>query len=131
LREESALLASAELTAAELSENVGPPTEGADLTGIWLPEGGSHLLRFGWDGTYAIDDSGLLGKDPDDVGTFEVGRKGTITFTSASSSRGCPEGSVSVWEEVRLEVVTLRGVVSRDACMGRAGTDWTWTRISA
>jgi len=54
---------------AKLAGESAPPSTESALRGIWLLEGGGHLLRFGTDGTYALDDAGALGKNPDDVGT--------------------------------------------------------------
>ena len=42
------------------------------LDGLWLLERGGHLVRLRPYGTYAIDDTGLLGTDPYDAGTIEL-----------------------------------------------------------
>jgi hypothetical protein len=107
-----------------------PPSIESALRGIWLLEGGGHLLRFGTDGTYALDDAGALGNDPDDVGTFEVDGRGGVTLTSGANSRTCAQGDMWVWQNVRLAGPTLQGVVTDSACPNDVGIDLTWVRLS-
>jgi hypothetical protein len=107
-----------------------PPSSISALRGIWLLEGGGHLIRFNTDGTYALDDGGALGKDPDDVGAFEVDAQGGVTLTSGGDSRTCAEGDRSVWENIRLAGGRLRAVVADNACPTGIETDLTWIRLS-
>jgi hypothetical protein len=107
-----------------------PPSTGSALRGIWLLEGGGHLLRFGTDGTYALDDRGALGNEPDDVGTFEVDGRGGITLTSGADSRSCAEDDQWIWEQVRLAGGTLRGVAGENACPNDIPVEMTWIRLS-
>lgn len=118
------------ITATGRSEEGAPPSTESALRGIWLLEGGGHLLRFGTDGTYAIDDTGGLGTDPDDVGTIAVDGRGGLTLTSGANSRTCAEGDQWVWKEVRLAGDSLRGVVGEAACPKELGGELTWVRLS-
>ena len=116
-----------------------PPGELSELAGIWLLDGGEHLLRIGSDGTYAIADAGTLVADPDDVGTVELEnrsvqevslRVGTLTFTSGPESRTCSEGTRTVWTEVLFISNAMAADVPEGACgevpAGRA----TWSVVS-
>lgn len=133
-----------QITAPNSGKEGARPSAASVLRGIWLLEGGGHLLRFGIDGTYAIDDAGRLGADPYDVGTVEADGKGTLTFISGARSRGCERGDRWVWEEVELVSgltvrgpvtefagATLRGLVSTDDCREEAGMELTWVLISS
>lgn len=122
--------ASMQITAEAPSPEGAPPSTESALRGIWLLEESGYLLRFGLDGTYAIDDEGRLGRDPDDVGTFKVDGRGGLTLTSGANSRTCALGDVWVWENVRLAGATLRGVVAESACPNDVGADLTWLRLS-
>jgi hypothetical protein len=121
--------AGARISAKPAGEGTPPSTESA-LRGIWLLEGGGHLLRFSTDGTYALDDAGALGNDPDDVGTFEVDPRGGITLTSGADSRACAEGDQWVWEQVRLAGGTLQGAGAENACPNDLQVEMTWVRLS-
>jgi hypothetical protein len=121
--------AGARISAKPAGEAAPPSTEWA-LRGIWLLEGGGHLLRFSTDGTYALDDAGALGNDPDDVGTLAVDGQGGITLTSGAESRTCAAGELWVWEQVRLAGGTLRGVVAENTCPNNVEVDMTWVRLS-
>jgi hypothetical protein len=103
----------------------------AALDGLWLLEGGGHLLRMRSYGSYAIDDTGLLGTDPYDAGTIEV-TKGTLTLMSVASSNRCAEGDRLVLRNVQLDEIgrTLRAVVAEDECSHALGDRPTWMRIS-
>lgn len=118
------------IRAAGRSEEGAPPSTESALRGIWLLEGGGHLLRFSTDGTYALDDAGALGNDPDDVGTFAVDGQGGITLTSEADSRTCAAGDLWAWQNVRLAGPTLHGVVTESACPKDVGVDLTWVRLS-
>lgn len=131
--------ASAQITAQDSSGKGAPPSSGM-LQGIWLEkervasgapprERGTNLLRFAWDGTYAIDDGGLLGTSPNDAGSFQMHGR-TLKFTSASDSRTCNPGAVTVWKQVRLSGRTLRAVVAKDECRDLVGTELTWILLS-
>jgi hypothetical protein len=131
--------ATAQITAQDSAGKGAPPSQRM-LQGIWLEEGraasgpaprrrGTNLLRFAWDETYAIDDGGMLGIYPDDAGSFEM-YGGTLRFTSASDSRTCNAGAVTVWKQVRLSGRTLRAVVAKDECGGSVGAELTWILLS-
>lgn len=102
----------------------------ADLTGLWRSQ--AHLLRFGADGTWAIDDEGRkkLESFPDDAGTFDV--DGT-TLTMVSSGKNlCGEGELWVWQIELTAPKKFAAVPERDDCMGEVGSEhrYTWARIS-
>jgi hypothetical protein len=129
----------------ERGEDPVPPDDASTLAGIWLLEGTGQLLRLGEGRTYAIDDAGELGVDPADVGTFQLDRNGTLTFTSGPRSRDCSEGDRWVWEQVEVALGpprevegalaeggdwTLRAEVTEDACDHAIADDAQWLRIS-
>ncbi len=101
------------------------------LDGLWLLEGGGHLLRLRPYGTYAIDDMGLLGTDPHDAGAIEVAAT-TLTLVSGAGSNQCAEGDRLVLRSVRIDEIgrSLRGTVVRDDCTHATGTRATWIRLS-
>jgi hypothetical protein len=101
------------------------------LDGLWLLERGGHLLRLRPYGTYAIDDTGLLGADPYDAGTIEVAGS-TLTLVSAAGSDRCAEGDRLVLRDVRIDEIgrSLRGVVVDDECSHAIGTRPTWIALS-
>jgi hypothetical protein len=103
----------------------------AILDGLWLLEGGGHLLRLRPYGTYAIDDMGLLGTDPYDAGTIEVARK-TLTLVSVAGSNRCAQGDRLVLRNVWLDEIgrTLRATVGDDECSHALGARPTWIRLS-
>jgi hypothetical protein len=121
--------ASGRITAEDPVRNGARPSAGI-LTGIWLEEGGGRLLSFAFDGTYAIDDGGLLGTRSDDVGEFQIDGRGALTFTSGSDSRTCKQGAVTVWKRVRLTGRMIRGTVAKDECTDSVGAELTWILLS-
>jgi hypothetical protein len=123
--------ASATITANASSAEGVPPSTLQMIRGIWLEVQGDDLLRVSWDTSYAVDDTGRLAGNPDDAGTIALGDKGTITLTSDAGSRTCPEGAVTIWEDVRMSAGTLRGVVTKDECTGNVGVERTWILIAS
>jgi hypothetical protein len=85
------------------------------LRGVWFEEDGSHLLSIGPDGSYALDDSGLLDTDPDDVGTVEIDEDGSIRFVSGEGSRECSPGDAWVWGSAELAQAGLLPVAEANA----------------
>ena len=125
---------------AELTEDPGggfaplpanPDEALAVLEGLWLLEGGGHLLRLRPHGTYAIDDAGVLGTDPYDAGAIEVA-KGTLTLVSVAGSNRCAPGDRLVLSSVQVDETarSLRGRVTRDDCSHRIGVRPIWMRLS-
>jgi hypothetical protein len=118
-------------------DDTNPPSR-QTIYGIWQRQGSGQLLRFGIDGTYAIDDGGLL-RNPDDIGSYELDGD-TITFTSAGSAT-CTAGDNQVWERLSLGSVRLQqedflhtrllNVTAGDPeCPIHSAGDQTWLRIS-
>ena len=101
------------------------------LDGLWLLEGGGHLLRLRPYGTYAIDDMGVLGTDPYDAGEIEVGEN-SLTLVSVAGSNRCAAGDRLVLSNVQVDETgrSLRGRVTRDDCSHRIGVRPTWMRLS-
>lgn len=106
------------------------------LEGIWLEDGPPSefpvLVRFGTDGTFAIDDTGELDNDPFAAGTYEIDDR-TISFTTGAS-KGCLSGERWAWrmglpEEGRLEGVHVLDEGTGD-CSRAVGSPWRLTRIS-
>jgi hypothetical protein len=117
---------------AERTPGTGPPpTTSTSVSGIWLLQGSGTLLRLSWQGTYALDDGGGLGTDPDDEGSFEVDDRGTLTFTSGAESQACDAGDLWTWRKVQFGAGKLRGVVSEDECRNDVGVDQTWFLLSS
>lgn len=118
-------------------ESASAPAESAprgdDLTGesqlhgIWLLDGDAVLLRLSTaDQSYAIDDSGLLGVDPDDTGTYTFDGR-TLTFTSGEETRECQPGDRAIWNVGILPTLQLVAVVIEDECGRSVGEEKTWT----
>jgi hypothetical protein len=101
------------------------------LDGLWLLEGGGHLLRLRPYGTYAIDDMGVLGTDPYDAGEIEV-TGDTLTLVSAAGSNRCAAGDRLVLSIVQVDEIgrSLRGRVIRDDCSHHLGARPVWMRLS-
>ena len=101
------------------------------LDGLWLLEQGGHLLRLRPYGTYAIDDTGLLGTDPYDAGAIEVAGT-TLTLVSGAGSSRCAEGDRLVLRSVQIDEIgrSLRGTVVDDDCSHGIGARPTWIRLS-
>lgn len=119
-------------------DNAYPPTEGA-VPGIWLRQGSGQLLRLSSAGTYAVDDGGLLGTDPNDTGVYEIDGD-TITYTSAGSAT-CTAGDTQMWEGIAIDDVrlhedhgsyakTLHTTAGEPDCGAHFAGDQTWLRIS-
>jgi hypothetical protein len=122
--------AGAELTTGAAAPDIGITPALLQLRGIWLRQGSGHLLRFGEGGSYASDSSGRLATDPDDVGRFTVNEQGNVTFTSGAHSRGCTQGSRTVWTSVRLVIRSLQVAGGKDECGQHIATQSTWLRLS-
>jgi hypothetical protein len=130
---------SAAATTADLAA-IGefPVANNNHLAGIWLREGSGQLLRFSSDGSYAIDDGGQLGVDPDDTGTYELDGN-TITFTSAGSA-SCAAGDVNVWagatvayigpDEDDLVSTPVLRTMAEVGCPTYPAGEQTWLRLS-
>ncbi|MGH2635497.1 MAG: hypothetical protein ACRDHU_05055 [Actinomycetota bacterium] len=101
------------------------------LDGLWLLGRGGHLLRLRPYGTYAIDDTGLLGTDPYDAGAIEVAGT-TLTLVSGAGSTRCAEGDRLVLRSVQIDETgrSLRGTVVDDDCSHAIGARPTWIRLS-
>jgi hypothetical protein len=121
-------LASSLIAAQASAQQGGPPTSNGTLAGMWLREGGNHLIRFGTDGTYTIIARGRLDQ-PEDVGTFAVDGQGTITFTSGAESPACPQGTETVWDNVLVNLDALRGDIGSNACGDLPEGQSSWVRL--
>lgn len=105
------------------------PATASDLVGVWGRVAGTHKALFNADGSFAIDQDGLIYATPAAEGTYELD-EGTITFTSAGSDV-CQEGDLWAWEASILDDGRLRTVVVDDGqgyCHIGIGTEWTWRR---
>ena len=131
--------AGAALSTAGASESNPLPTSSIRVGGIWLREGSGQLLRLSGERTYTIDDSGLLGIEPDDTGTWDL-EDDTITLTSAGSAV-CTEGDAHVLDDVVVDAVDLpedaatptrrfRSVAGEPDCRTYGIGDQTWIRVS-
>lgn len=123
--------AGSEISSGVPVDEAFPLNTAVALRGIWLLEGGGHLLRMtSGTGAYALDGSGELGSDDADTGTFRLDGEGRVVFTSGASSRFCGDGDEQIWEDVRAAGRSLRATVVADACGHDLGTELTWVRTS-
>lgn len=102
-----------------------PPTVDR-LAGIWLMEGGSLMLRFGSDGTFAFIPDGDVGG----FGTYEVdGQTITFVYTGGRFCSGGFEWNASLLGDGRLRAVN---VSSSSPCEPerQVGLETTWTQVS-
>jgi hypothetical protein len=102
------------------SATVAPPAPAfalGDVATLWSEKGGSHLLSIKSDGTYAIDDAGLIDTAPADVGTVAVVGK-TLVFTSTGGT-ACGSGQAFTFDPLRLS--RQSGVVIRMASSTTSG----------
>ena len=97
-----------------------PVSDTATLLGVWLAEGGGHLLEMTSDGTYYIaDDSG----EPIDQGQWSL-RDTALTLTSSAASVECSQGDRLVLtgtEWVDMGTTGIRGTLRENTC----GGSWT------
>ena len=111
----------------------------ATVEGIWLREGTGQLASFTSDGTYSIDDEGLLGLDPDDTGHFEIDDETFVLSTDGSGS--CAADTTATWTDAILDSVTfaeddsayirrLRLTGPDHDCVDWTAGEQTWLRVS-
>ena len=111
----------------------------ANVEGIWLREGTGQLASFTSDGTYSVDDGGLLGVDPDDTGHYEIDGDAFVLSTDGTGS--CAAGTTVTWTAAILDSVTfteddeldtqrLRMTASDNECVGWTSGKQTWLRVS-
>lgn len=111
------------------SEDVGwkPLTDRSFLRGVWLAEGGGHVLEMDPDGAYYIADSS---GEPIDSGQWSL-RDARLTLTSSAVSTTCSEGAqfaLGSVEGIAAGTRTFRGTVAENTC-GGAWTPPTWFLI--
>lgn len=126
---EQVLPTSRAMTGYAFSEESGwrPLSDKAVLHGIWMAEGGGHVVEMDPDGSYFVaDDSG----EPIDSGQWSL-RGPDLTLTSSGRSTTCSNGEQFVLGAVEwLDSGTsaLRGTVKENAC-GGAWTPVAWFLI--
>ncbi len=109
------------------------------VEGIWLREGTGQLASFTSDGRYSFDDGGLLGVDPDDIGSYEI--DGDTFVLSTDGSGSCAAGTTVTWTDAILDSVTfpkddslyirrLRLTAPDNDCVGWTSGEQTWLRVS-
>ncbi len=113
---------------AELDFSTGPGWEPlsdkAVLYGVWMAEGGGHVLEIDPDGAYYVADEtgGLV-----DGGQWSL-RASDLTMTSSAAAGECSEGDRFVLggvEQVNSSTTGLRGTVEQNTC-GGAWTPRGW-----
>ena len=109
------------LAACQAAVSIPEKLTSESLVGIWVGEG---FWQFKDDGTYALGGSiGLLEKDPDDWGEYEL-IGATLSLHSSENCGMCPgdHGSyeMSLTEEGRLKFTLLE-----DTCLYRPGGGMT------
>lgn len=97
-----------------------PLADKAVLYGVWMAEGGGHLLEIEPGGNYVVaDGSG----QPADVGQWSL-RGADLTLTSSTGSAKCSQGDRLVLagvESIDPGTAVFRGTVRQNAC----GAPWT------
>jgi hypothetical protein len=106
----------AELKLSTEPENLwAPMTDPALMNGVWLVEGGGHLVELATDGSYLVlVDAGTVV----DTGRWSL-RNRELALTSSSCSTGCDEGDRLVrgpLEHVAMGTTAIRGAVKQDDC---------------
>lgn len=97
-----------------------PLTASSRLPGVWLAEGGGHLLELDRDGAYFVADASGL---PIDRGTWSLADT-DLTLASSALSSQCAVGDswvLSSAEIIASGAQSFRGSVTRNDCGGR----WT------
>ena len=101
-----------------------PVTDAAVLRGVWMAEGGGHVLELDADGNYYIaDNTGV----PIDRGTWTF-RNADLTLTSSVTSSACHAGDTLVLAGVQYEdpgTRGFRGTVRQNSC-NAAWTPAAW-----
>jgi hypothetical protein len=97
------------------------------LYGMWVAEGGGHVLELDAGNSYYVaDESG----NPVDRGQWSLSG-GDLTLTSSADSSACSAGDRLVWaglEQVDPGTPAMRGTVARDDC-GGAWADKSWILV--
>jgi hypothetical protein len=110
-----------------------------EIEGIWLREGTGQLASFTSDGRYSVDDGGLLGVDPDDIGHYEI--DGDTFVLSTDGTGSCAAGTTVTWTAAILDAVAfpeddlhyirrLRLTAPDNDCVGWTSGEQTWLRVS-
>lgn len=108
---------------ASADDNWQPLTDKAVLAGVWIAEGGGHLLEIDAAGTYYVADASA---EPIDRGNWSL-RGSDLTLTSAAGSARCSAGDTLVLgaaQSVTFSTLGLRGTVRQNTCGG------AWTPVS-
>jgi hypothetical protein len=107
----------------------------SELVGIWLVDEidfeGRLLVSFNRNGTFAIDDRGLLDTTPAAAGNYRL--DGKLIMFESSGSDICTEGDTWAFEAGVPDEGRLTTVVREDAadeCSLGVGTEWRWIRVS-
>ncbi|HVE62248.1 MAG TPA: hypothetical protein VNB94_00400 [Mycobacteriales bacterium] len=101
-----------------------PLSDKTTLLGLWLAEGGGHVLEMDRDGTYFIADESA---DPIDTGQWSVSGA-DLTLTSSARSNRCSVGDRYVLGTVEWNkpgTRAFRGTVKQNTC-GGAWTPAVW-----
>jgi hypothetical protein len=119
---EQVLPSSPEMASLVFSTDPGwqPLSDKGILAGVWLTEGGGHLLEIDSGGSYYVaDESG----QPVDSGVWSF-RNATLTLTSSARSASCRQGDKLVLGAMQHENTStraFRGTVGQNTC----GANWT------
>lgn len=106
-----------------------PVSDATLLHGVWLSEGGGHVLEVAPDGAYYVADSSA---ELVDVGRWSL-RGAELTLTSSARSTACRDGARLVlrsveWVDPGLGTSAFRGTTEQNAC-GGAWTPAAWILI--
>ena len=123
---EKALPTSPVMAGLVFSQDTGwQPVSGTDtLLGVWLAEGGGHLLEMDADGSYYIADDSA---EPIDQGRWSL-RGADLTLTSSAQSVACEANdrlTLVGMQWVNPGTIALRGTLRENTC-GGAWTPATW-----
>lgn len=99
------------------------PARPANMTGLWMAQGGGSVIEFSPDGRYVAQDS----RGVRDTGRWTLsGTPATLRLTSSKATVGCPAGGRLVLTDVQHALPhEMHGTVTDDAC-GAAWASPTW-----
>lgn len=104
-----------------------PASDVETLYGVWVAEGGGHVLEIDPGGSYYVADET---RQPIDRGRWSL-HGSELALTSSSGSSGCDQGDRLVWselEQVNPNTTAMRGTVSKNSC-GGAWASKTWILV--
>ena len=102
------------------------PALPANMTGLWMAQGGGSVIEFSPEGKYVARDA----RGASDSGRWTLSSApATLRLISSKAAAGCPEGGDLVLTDVQHALPhEMHGTVTNDAC-GAAWASPTWILI--